>query len=208
MENSLITVFLNNLPGIATGVITGIIILVIEYKTGWFIKNKREHSGNLGANFPNSIPRNPSNPTNRVYRVSNWNWIDLSFQIIIFVLIFAMVFLVIGMPISIALSGKTSTILDNSENPNIVVKNIGAGDTKTFFDNTFFITLIDVVNDGEVSFTIGQIGSPSQLVENSRNGTTVLYSANGITYDVRVTSISWLPMFGKDSADFTVTKMP
>ncbi|MBL8099720.1 MAG: hypothetical protein JNK81_11095 [Anaerolineales bacterium] len=189
---------LNSIPGLLTGVITGIIILVIEYKTGWFIKKKQNIENNrTGYTVFN----------NRNKEKSKTDWLGLFFDIPIFVGIFLMVFLLLGIPLSLFINSTTSTVLDNSENQNITVKTITEGDTKTFFNNDLFIS-VNSISLGEVYFTVGSVGFPNQFVERARNGEMIIYNAGINNYHVRLTSVADSSVFVKDSVDFTVIKNP
>ena len=192
--NTMSKFFINILPGLLSGILAGIVLLVIEYRTHWF------------ANRRNIISETR-------YKKSILNFFDPRFtaldagelmvKIMTFLGIFLIIFLAIGLPLSEFLN-TTNTSLDMSNAPNIIVSTINDNDTKSFFNNSLFISVIDV-GWNDVSFSVGSPGFQTQSFENFQIGSATIYFSNN-SFDIRVTSIRRRSFF-PSSVDFTVTKL-
>jgi hypothetical protein len=197
--NEILSIFLGNLPGLISGALTGIIVLLIEYKTGWFISVQNKTSVSHSVN-PNRMPHPP--------HFLDLDWFELGFKFMFLLLVFTATFLILfGMITSILPSlPTTNTTLDNPTDPNLSVSTIGDGQSRSFFENKLFISVSNVYGDPAVTFIVGEPGYPSQQIERVSNGYSFIYEGKQ-KYEVRVTAIKQDYRLSH-YVDFTVIKLP
>lgn len=186
------------IPGLITAIVTGVAILVIEYRTGWFAnhtpgviaaKERGEKVERVGMSIKPIL-----------------NFIGMIIAILIFILTVGSVLYFITQ------SGLSETTLDNPTDTNTVVVKIKEGSTASIFDNSLFITVneyippnrIDSDKGSGVNFIVGAVNFENLNIENAEVGSVFHYKAK-TSYSIRIGSVN--SGFTKHSVDFIVTKL-
>jgi len=189
---------LTNLPGLLTGVLTGVVILALEYHTGWIARRY----------FDPLVTTAQANPTPQRRQV---DFLGLGLGVVFFVLFFLFVSLVIGLAARYAPANDAGTggqpgigtFLANPNDPNTSFMGIRAGESVSFHQNKIFIAVNAVAAD-KVTFVAGSPGHENQPISEALNGHAFVFEADD-RYDIRVTSIRPDGQSGGFIAEFTVT---
>ena len=187
--NTVGTFLVNLIPELIVGVVLGVVILIIEYWTGWFA----EHT---------SVKKNGDSSTKSIAVGSS---IKPVIESIVSFIIVSLVLLALASYFYTLVDEQHQTVLDNPEDPNVVVGTIKEGDTLSFFGNDLFITVDRTVGSTILNFTVGSPGYPDHTKENAEVGYSIIYQGRN-NYHVRVTSHSER-IFSGESFDFTVAKL-
>ena len=185
--------FVSLIPQIIAGVLSGMLLLIIEYRTGW---------------FANHIPFINRANSNLKRKPIDLEFILVGFMLLIGVITFS-VFFIPFIGIMIRPFFVEGTVLDNPDDSNVMVQTIDLNNSKSFFDNELFISIekisIQPPDTPIVSFTLGSPGTPNIVVENAVNGHSVIYETTNYNYDIRLTSVD--PNLLLSKADFTISRL-
>jgi hypothetical protein len=188
----MVDVMINVAIGIAAAVFTGLVLLFFEYRTGWF-------AAKLQITNANSLGR-----YRRLTPFEARQWLALVVPIWFLMLILGGA----GMAVFYLLSDGPSTLLDNPDGEHIVSATIQETFTRSFYDNSIYITLNELTPTGTITFTIGSPGVESKVFSNVPNGYSFLYEFGSNYYDVRVTSVSTSSERRHHKADLVIMRLP
>lgn len=194
MSDSIVSILLNLVSALATG----LVILVLEYRTKWF-------ANHTPLNFFSKPKTKPTNwievKKDRIEHIFEFFIFLLFLSLIVFLFSF---FYFILSTFLVTFSGGTNTTLDNPSDPYTVVKTIDAGETSSFFNNGLYISVVEVTYFEEVTFTVGSPFAESITVERAQNGYSLIYDS-GAFYQIRLTSVFYNVTV--ERADFSVTQV-
>jgi hypothetical protein len=190
------TIFITSI-GIVAGLLTGLILLVFEYRTGWFAAK---------AHFTES---DPIRKRERISTISG----QRASQFFRYMVGFYAAVIGISVLLIVYLERDyrgASTFLDNPTAENVISATIYETRTNSFFNNDIYITLNQVAPSGDITFTLGSPGLENTVLTNIPNGHSLIYDFNSNQYDIRVTNVARdrHDRLGWSRADFVITKLP
>jgi multisubunit Na+/H+ antiporter MnhB subunit len=191
----MVDIMINAAIGVAAAVFTGLVLLFFEYRTGWFAAKVQVASAAAPKRYRRLTPSEAR------------KWLFLLWPIWFFVMFFVVLGAMI-MLLNYITSPGPSTLLDNPGAENIVHTTVYEKFTKSFFDNSIYITLNEVTPTITITCTIGSPGVESKVYSNVPNGYSFLYESSSNYYDVRVTSINTGVELPRRTADFVITRLP
>ena len=186
--NSVGIVLAENLPGLILSILVGFVLLAIEYRTGLFANHT-----------PSVIAARESGKEVKRVGMS----VKPVLETIGFILVILTFLTFFGALIYFNVERPNQTVLDNQEDPLVVLGTIKSGDTLSFFDNSLFVTVSRTNLQNEVWFVVGSPGYPDLVEEQKSIGYSFIYPAKD-NYHIRVTSVS--SGFSGTFVDFVVKK--